>query len=368
MEPLRIEAVRTSTGTKVEAYDAAILFEQAGAHAEAKRFREAVTAYDRLVAVFPSSRYVVASLYNAGLALERERDFVASIERYRRIVDEHAQSSDVPDALFRMGGCQAELGRWADSAATFARLLGHGDLALGDRIEAMARRGLAQFQLKDIRAAERTFRDAIAYYREHETQERLESDFFLAMCQFYLGEVAHEDFRALPLRLPQRQLEQDLEAKAEQLLTTQARYVDTARIRNAAWATAAGYQMATLYKEFYDALLDAPLPDALKHDQEMRQIYFEELKKKIEPLLRKAIHAHELTQGVAERSGVDNEWVRKSSIQLEQLRALLTPGAEDEEGGKPPSRRRSPPPARPESEKMQPPAPPPHEFRPRILM
>src|SRR5205823_1035491 len=98
------------------------------------------------------------------------------------------------------------------------------------------------------------------------------------------------------------------EAKAELLLSTQGRYVDVARIRHPGWATAAGYQMAMLYREFYDALIAAPIPPELS--DEAKKIYVEELRKQIEPLLRKAIRAHELTQGVAERFGIDNEWVR----------------------------------------------------------
>lgn len=374
MEPMRIEGVRTAKGLQLEAYDAAGLFEKAGVDLEAKRFRDAVAAYDRLIAVFPTSRYVGAALYNAGLALEKESDFAGAAEHYRKIVDERSQSSDVLDALFRLGGCYGELGNWTASASAFTRVVERKDLIIDDRMEAMARLGLAQFNLKDLRSAEHTFRNALAYYREHEEQERLESDFFLALNQFYLGEIAHEEFRNLPLRLPQAQLEKDFEAKAEMLLTTQARYVDTARLRNAAWATAAGYQMAMLYKEFYDALLAAPLPAELQQNEEMKQIYFEELRKKIEPLLRKAIHAHELTQGVAERTGVNNEWVRKSNEQMEQLRSILLPASSSDDAIPSAKIPRLPPGPvlRPNNEKIQPearpPTPPPHEYHPRVIL
>ncbi|HEX2571079.1 MAG TPA: tetratricopeptide repeat protein [Polyangia bacterium] len=325
LEPIKIEAVKTSDGTKVDAYDAASLFEQAGADLEAQRYDEAIKGYDRLVANFPDSRYVVAALYNAGLALEGKQDFAGAATRYRAIVEKHPQATkDVLDALFRMGACYAEVNNWASSAEAFGHLLERTDLALGDRVEALARRGLAQFQLKDLPAAERTFREALNVFHANEATERLDNDFFVAMSQFYLGEIAHDNFRALPLRLPQKQLAVDLEAKAEALLATQARYVDTARIKNPAWATAAGHQIATLYKEFYDAMLNAPMPPELKTD-ELKKIYFEELRVKIEPLLRKAIHAHELTLGVAERFGLDNDWVRKSNEEMAQLRSLLNP-------------------------------------------
>lgn len=324
LEPIKIEAVKTPEGTKVDAYDAASLFEQAGADLEAQRYDAAIRGYDQLVANFPDSRYAVAALYNAGLALEGKQDFAGAATRYRAIVNQHPQSKDVLDALFRMGACYAEVNNWASSAEAFGHVLERSDLALGDRVEAMARRGLAQYQLKDLPAAERTFREALNVFHANEATERLDNDFFVAMSQFYMGEIAHEGFRALPLRLPQKQLAKDLETKAEALLSTQARYVDTARIKNPAWATAAGHQIAALYKEFYDAMLNAPMPPELKTD-ELKKIYFEELRVKIEPLLRKAIHAHELTLSVAERFGLDNDWVRKSNEEMAQLRALLNP-------------------------------------------
>lgn len=369
LEPIKIEAVKTAQGTQVDVYDAASLFEQAGADLEAQRYDEAIRGYDQLVKNFPDSRYVVAALYNAGLALEGKQDFTGAATRYRAIVDQHAQSKDVLDALFRMGACYAEVNNWASSAEAFGHVLERSELALGDRVEAMARRGLAQYQLKDLPAAERTFREALNVFRANEATERLDNDFFVAMSQFYLGEIEHEGFRALPLRLPQKQLAKDLESKAEALLTTQARYVDTARIKNPAWATAAGHQIATLYKEFYDAMLNAPMPPELKND-ELKKIYFDELRVKIEPLLRKAIHAHELTLGVAERFGLDNDWVRKSNEEMAQLRALLNPNERLEKPA--PAQPTATPPATPGAPDDAPPHPPrprPNdEYRPRVVL
>jgi tetratricopeptide (TPR) repeat protein len=350
----------------VEAFDAATLFEQAGADLNAQRWAQARDAYDRLVKDFPDSRYAVAALYNAGLALEGLKDYGGAVQRYRTLVEKHGDTKDALDALFRMGGCYAEIGNWAASAEVFQQVLAHKELSVSDRIEAMGRRGLAQYQVKDMVNAERTFREALGYYRANETVERLDNDFFLALCNYYMAEIAHDQFRALPVRLPEKQMKQDLEAKAQMMLTAQARYIDTARVRNVAWATAAGYQMASLYKELYDALMDAPVPPQLS--EEAKKVYTEELRKTIEPLVRKAIHFHELTQQVAVRNGVDNEWVRKSNEQVEQLRALL--GAPATEPGvvqpNPPAK----PSSRPEDDKREhaPPAPRQDDYHPRVIL
>lgn len=366
MEPITIEATGAGETRRVEAYDAGSLFEQAGADLQAEKWDAAGAGYDRLVAKFPDSRYVVSALYNGGLACEGKKDWSCAVSHYRTLVEKHRETRDALDALFRMGQCLAELGNWAASGDAFAQVLEHKEIGVEDRIEATTRRGLAQYNVKDAPAAERTFREALNTYRAHEAEERIDNVFFVAMSQYYLGEIAHDEFRALPIRLPESQMKKDLEAKAQRLLISQARYVDVARIRHPAWATAAGYQMACLYKEMYEAIMDAPVP---KMSDEYKQVYLDELKKTIEPLLRRAIHAHELTQQVAERNGVDNEWVKKSTEQLEQLRSLVTP----EIGGPPPAAAPSPPPrsipARPELEKMQPPPTPPRREGPqRVVM
>lgn len=321
MEPMVFQA---HPGGSVEMVDAASLFARAGAAYGDKQFDTALDLFDRIVREYPDSRYVVPSLYNAGLALEAKGDLVAAADRYRRITVEHPDAHDALDAWYRLGFVYAQAKNWPAAADTYAQILQRKDLGLADRLEAMARRGVAQFEQKDLVAAERTFRDEQAYYKAHETEERLDSDFFLAEGAYYLGEIAHQQYRALPVRLPERQMQKDLEAKARMLLVAQSRFLDAMRINNADWATAAGFQIGSLYHEFYDDLVGAPVPPALSG--EARDVYLDEVKKQVKPLLQKAVSIHEKNVVMAERIGADNEWVRRSNAELEQLKRLLLPG------------------------------------------
>src|SRR3954466_2553014 len=109
----------------------------------------------------------------------------------------------------------------------------------------MARTGVAHFNPRDVIADEHNFRDELAYYKAHQSEERLDSDFFVAMGAYYLGECAHEQYRALPVRLPEKQLGRDLEAKARLLLVAQSRFLEAMRVNNVEWATAAGFQIGS---------------------------------------------------------------------------------------------------------------------------
>lgn len=321
MEPMVFQAHPTG---EVEMIDAASLFERGGAAFGDKKFDEAAALFDRVVREYPDSRYVVPSLYNAGLALEGKGDLAAAVERYKRITVEHPDAHDTLDAWFRLGFVHNEARNFAAAADTYAQILARKDLTLGDRIEAMARRGVAQFSQKDVIAAEHTFRDELAYFHAHENEERLDSDFFVGMGAYYLGECAHEQYRALPVRLPEKQMGRDLEAKARMLLLAQSRFLDAMRVNNAEWATAAGFQIGSLYHEFYDDLVGAPVPPELKG--EARDVYVEEVKKQVRSLLQKAVSIHEKNVTMAERIGEKNDWVKRSNAELEQLKRLLMPG------------------------------------------
>jgi tetratricopeptide (TPR) repeat protein len=311
--------------TRDEVLDPPALFERAGGELAEKRFRDAARSYDLLVRSFSDSPYVVASLYNAGLAYEGVDDYKTARDRYRTLLDRFPDHADAVDASFKLGACLAELADWPASRAVYARLVDRKGLPLTDRMEAMTRRGYAELSQHDLATAERTFRETIAFYDAHEAEERLDTDFYLAMAHYELGVIAQEHYRAAPIRLPEQRMGEDLEAKAGLLLSAQNLYVRAIKVRNPHWAAAAGYQIGALYRDFYDAMIQAPLPEKLRHDAELRDVYMEELKKRIRPLLEKAVRTQEQTVLMAERTGIDNDFVRKASAELDALRRLLAP-------------------------------------------
>ena len=49
-----------------------------------------------------------------------------------------------------------------------------------------------------------------------------------------------------------------MEEKARLLLVAQRQYIETIKLGNPQWASASGYQVGSLYEEFYDAFIHAP--------------------------------------------------------------------------------------------------------------
>jgi TolA-binding protein len=373
MDPIKIQAVKGPDGVHLETFDATELFEQAGAALSADRYDDALKAYDRLLKEFADTRYTKAALYNAGLAQQGKKDWAAAIGRFKMLIERYPDTADAKDGIFQIGASYAEMENWPTSAEVFAQILERKDLNADDKIEALGRRGFAQFQLKDLDTAERTFKSALAYFRQIESEERLQTDFYLGLCKYHLGQIPHERFRAVPLRLPERQMSLDMEEKARLLLFAQRQYIDAIKLGNPQWASASGYQVGALYEEFYDAFIHAPIPPELKGptNAEKRDVYFEELRKKIRILLEKAVRTHEQNLMMLERLGVQNQWRDKSKLAFAKLQKLLDPNNKidlgDAAGAGQPSAVPPPPPVptaptgRPGS---SPPAPAPRENNP----
>lgn len=322
MDPITFQAGKHG----VTLVDPAEPFQAAAEAYQAERYADALARFDQIAADNPGTQHGRSSLYNAGLALEQLDRKPEAAQRYRKLADEYPDAPEALDALFRLGATLAQLKDWPGSEAVHKRILGRDKLTLSDQIEAYARLGEAKLEGGHVEDAERTLRQLRELYRAHEQEERLDTDYFLAMGTFYLAECAHTEYQALRVRLPQKQLEDDLEAKARLLLLAQQRYLDTVRVRHAQWATAAGFRIGSLYREFYNDVVEAPVPPALKG--EALDVYRDEVKKKVRVLLTKAVSFHEKNVLMAERAGEKNEWVEKSSAELDELRHMLEPGAD----------------------------------------
>jgi tetratricopeptide (TPR) repeat protein len=322
MDPIVFAAGK---GGQVTVIDPGEPFEAASLAYQQNRYEEALALFDRVAAEHPGTQHGRSSLYNAGLCLEQLDRRAEATTRFRTLADDYPDSSEALDALYRLGSNLVKLRDWPGSEELHARILKRLGLTLSDQVEALARLGEARFERGRYEEAERTLRQLRELYRTHADEERLDTDYFLAMGTFYLAEIPHAQYKLLPVRLPQKQLESDLEAKARLLLLAQQRYVETIRVKHVEWATAAGFRIGSLYREFYDDLTGAPIPPTLQG--EAREVYQEQVKKKVKTLLYKAVAFHEKNVLMAERNGEKNDWVKRSTDQLEELRRLLEPGA-----------------------------------------
>ncbi len=319
MEEIHVAAREQGGQTVIESYDAQQLFEAGTSALRERSCPQALAMYGRLLREFSASRFAAPARYNAALCYEEQRDWPQAIRLYREMIEQFPDSPDVLDALFRLGGAQEQAHEWEAAAATFATVLGRPSLGAEERIEAMARRGSALCEMGRLDPAEALLRETVAYYRTAGA-EQVESDFFVAQAQYYVGEVVRARARAIGFTLEPDQMRRALEERAHLLLLAQAEYILTIRVTNPHWAAAAGFRIGSLYSELYDALLAAPVPPELSAPE--REVYFEELRRQIRPLVEKAIRVWERTILMAERTGIRNEWVARTGQELERVRRM----------------------------------------------
>ncbi len=293
----------------------------------ASDFRRAAAAFARLADLFPSSKHEAAALFDAGLAYERVDEWRLALERFRTLERKY-EGADAIEASFRVAECLYHLHELADARAALDALAKRSDLAAGDRVRALAQRGIVELEDGKPEDAERSLRLALGTYQAATEDERLD-DRFASQAQFYLGEVYRGWFRALPLdpsKGDEEKLKADLEHKAEMLLSAQGHYLRAIRMGNDRWAVASGYRIGELYDELRAQLLDAPLPPGL--DEEHAAAYRSELRRQVRVLATKAITAYELTLRRASRTGVDDvRFLADAQASLDRLKQAIAEDA-----------------------------------------
>lgn len=261
-----------------------------------------------------------------GLARAQEQlgDFEAAIRAYDGFIARFPDDAQLATVLARRGACEAELYQWERSAASFAQILTLGDQLLpSERVEALAREGLALFQLDRLDEADARFAEADAIYTEASESgtERFSDTYFVAMARFYRAAVVHVRFRRAPIRLPEAQMAKDFDAKLELLQEAQEAYNEVIRTRHVFWVSAAGYQLGTLFEEFYDAVMHAPVPDWL--DESQRAVYYAELEEQLRPVVEKAVWVFEKNLETARKLGYESDFIAQTRDRLASLQAVM---------------------------------------------
>lgn len=226
--------------------------------------------------------------------------------------------------LYDRGICYAELQAWTRCSQDLqAALAIDHDPGLARRMELHARAGLALFQLERFDDAQKELEAGLSYYDsvDSEVRERLADPYFVAMSHFYLGAIAHRRFSEISLNLPKSRMARELEQKAQLIGKLQGHYHDAIRVRHVFWVSAAGYQLGSAFASFYDEMMQSPVPPELSPTQ--RAIFYTELKKKIRPVLLRAVDVYEKNLTAAKKLGYSTPFVEETRARLAHLQHYL---------------------------------------------
>jgi TolA-binding protein len=288
----------------------------------AEDFKKAARYFGRLVDFFPNSQHRRAALYNAGLAHQKLAEWEDAAMRFSELAEPEKGTGDALDASFRLAETHYQLERFDAAAKVLRTIAERADLPVARRLEAQVQQGVCELETGQPEKAEATLRKATDTYEKLADKDEVE-DYFPAQAHFFVGEIYRLHYEAVKLDPAKGSdaLANDLNYKAELLLSAQGNYLRSIRVGNGHWATAAGSQIGAMYENLYEHLVNSPAPAEL--DAEEAQVYREELRKRVRVLLTKSINIYERTLEAAERIGSQNTFVAKTRQSLEKMKALL---------------------------------------------
>ncbi|MCP3142721.1 tetratricopeptide repeat protein [Pyxidicoccus xibeiensis] len=335
-QELEFDAVTVTADLELDKLNDEELFAGGTSAFAASDFKQAARYFGRLVDFHPASRHRRAALYNAGLAHQRLKEWEEAQHRFSELSDPARGQGDALDAAFRVAETQYHLERYDEAVALLGVISARQDVTVNRRIEAQVQQGICQLEAGRPDEAEATLRKALSTYDALTDKEEVD-DYFPSQAHFFVGEIyrLHYDNVKLDPVKGADKLAEDLNYKAELLLSAQGHYLRSIRVGNGYWATAAGSQIGALYENLYEHMVNSPAPSEL--DAREAEVYRQELRKKIRVLLTKSINIYERTLETAERIGSQSAFVDRTRESLAKVKALLLADAEAEPTPAPPT-------------------------------
>ena len=86
------------------------------------RYVESAQAFDQFLAIFPSSPLADNAQYWLAETYYVQRQFTTALPTFQAVVDTYPDSSQLPDALLKIGFCNYALQRWDAARAALQRV------------------------------------------------------------------------------------------------------------------------------------------------------------------------------------------------------------------------------------------------------
>jgi len=342
---------------------AASVYKQGEQARAAGDMRAAADQFLRVGSVVPNSPMRANAEYDAAAALISLKDWNGAtrvLEGFRRAYPAHALQAEVPgklavcylesgqtgkaaaefealsatkrdpaftrDALWQAAELYDKAGNPRNAAAAYERYVRQYPRPLEPAVEARYR--LAEMSRKQGKSAQRQAwsRELFEADQKGGSGRTDRTRYLGALAALVMAEPLDESYRGVRLTEPLKKNLKLKKAKMQQVLQA---YAVAADYGVAEVATTATYRTAELYGDFGRALLDSQRPKGLSKD-ELEQ-YNVMLEEQAYPFEEKAIELHEINARRV-RTGIYDEWVKKSFGALAKLRPVRYAKVEKGEG------------------------------------
>ncbi len=334
-------------------------------HESARRFPQAVEAYEEVIKRYPKEEVAVKAQFDIGVLYENQTQFAEAatafiemerfkeneqasdairnagliyaaleeydkahdtFERYVKLFPKKEDASVVAfqsaETISRKDDPKAQI----EAAKTFekvAKAFGKSDVQY--KIRAIAAAGVAYKKadkVKNRRVATKLLEGALKDWNKLNEKEPGKAEdatkAYAAMAALELAEYAFDDFDAMKIEAVNKRgdfdmnlLGKTLKGKAEALQDTSVAFDKVLAFQDPGMAAAAAFRLGQLYYEFAEGLFNAPVPPGLTED-DIDEYRFQ-LEEIAAPIQEKALTAFTLALKQALDKNVYNKWSRLSA-------------------------------------------------------
>ncbi len=327
MDPLVLQSRTGEDGTiRTEIIDPVEIYERADTAMQQTRYLEAAQDFVRVADLIPTTKTGLAARFNAGLCYEYALKPTEAAMHYRLRLEGVRSAPERATILYRLATVQEQSKNWPEAIESLTELRTH-PLSIIDEMDVRARLGQALFEHGDLDAAETELNGAVTFWKAHQDIAILRTGADISKAKFTLASILEARFNQLPLRLPVKRMKEDLKMKIRAFKQVQTGYLEVVRHTSNHYAARAGHAIGTLYENMYDQLMRAEVPENFSESD--YAIYYEELRKKIRPLLFRAAEIYRTNLDLAVRAGNTGEWVRESRASVEKIKTLIRESLKD---------------------------------------
>ncbi len=343
-------------------------------HESARRFPEAVAAYQQVIKRYPKEDVAVQAQFDIGVLYENQTEFekaarafiemerfkdndkaadalrnaaliYEALEQYRdahetfqRYIKTFKDQDDIADVAFHSAEVlerEAESKSFKDAAKLYAKIAKkHGKKNAQYKLRATVASGVALKKAnpsKNRRKATKAFAAALKIWAkklhttpkdetEPKPTETIEESTkaYASVAALELAEYKYDDYNRLKIEALSRKgkfsvrvLKKTLIAKAEALGEAEKAFDKVLAFQDPGMAAAAAFRLGQLLYEFAESLFNAPVPPGLTEDQVDE--YRFQLEEVAAPIQEKALAAFTLALKQALSKNVYNKWSRMSA-------------------------------------------------------
>jgi tetratricopeptide (TPR) repeat protein len=295
-------------------------------------YRSASEQYEGYAQDFPDSDQAMEALKAAAWFRHGLEEYDQAISDYEMLIELYpSEDEEVAEAIFQIGVIYEELDQTADMESQLRRYLErYAERGTpGRAIEAATRLGVSFWDRRRTRAEE-YFLEALQRYNDLEdetraslTQASLDA---AAEARFMLGEVVFEAFSTISLTGDESDVQGRMIEKQELGIQASIIYEQVRAFSRPGWSIAAFTRLGQLYNDFYDAIVNAPVPEDMPW--EVQEQYIALLEEQAMGVRQQAIDNYQIALEIAQSQGWFNEYSALSERNLGLLDPSFRSGSE----------------------------------------